>query len=83
MLLNVPPEAIDDPSPSVQPLDPLPLIRRLDMVLTGGTLAPENYRIIHAALSRIGPGSGWEWPKERLSLAIYLILTSPEFAIQR
>jgi len=82
MLLNVPPEAVNDPSPSVAALDPDPLIRRLDLVLTGGNLEPESYRIIREALSRIGPGSGWEWPERRLSLAIYLIVSSPEFAVQ-
>jgi uncharacterized protein (DUF1800 family) len=83
MLLNVPPEAVSDPSPNVAALDPDPLIRRLDLVLTGGTLSPESFRIIREALVRIGPGSGWEWPENRLSLAIHLIVSSPEFAVQR
>lgn len=83
MLLNVPPEAVNDPSPNVAALDPDPLLRRLDLVLTGGTLSPESYRIIREALARIGPGSGWEWPENRLNLAIYLIVSTPEFAVQR
>jgi len=82
MLLNVPASAVNNPDPSVQPLDPDPLIRRLDLVLTGGTLAPESCQIIREALLRIGPGSGWDWPKNRLKLAIHLIVCSPEFAIQ-
>lgn len=81
-LMNVPAEAVGDPSPSVQPLDPDPLIRRLDLVLTGGTLRPESFRIIREALARIGPGSGWEWPENRLKLAIYLIVCSPEYSVQ-
>lgn len=81
-LMNVPAEAIGDPSPSVQPLDPDPLIRRLDLVLTGSTLGPESFRIIREALVRIGPGSGWEWPENRLKLTIYLIVCSPEYAVQ-
>ncbi len=81
-LMNVPAEAIGDPSPSVQPLDPDPLIRRLDLVLTGSTLGPESFRIIREALVRIGPGSGWEWPENRLKLTIYLIVCSPEFSVQ-
>lgn len=81
-LMNVPAEAVGDPSPSVQPLDPDPLIRRLDLVLTGGTLRPESFRIIREALVRIGPGSGWEWPENRLKLAIYLIVCSPEYSVQ-
>jgi uncharacterized protein (DUF1800 family) len=81
-LLNVPAAAVNNPSPSVQPLDPDPLIRRLDLVLTGGTLSPRSFQIIREALNRIGPGSGWEWPRDRLKLAIYLIVSSPEFAVQ-
>jgi uncharacterized protein (DUF1800 family) len=82
-LLNVPPGAVGDPSPNVQPLDPDPLLRRLDLVLTGGRLTPRNFQTIREALQRFGPGSGWEWPKQRLNLAIYLVVTSPEFAVQR
>ena len=83
MLLNVPAAAVNDPYPSLAALDPDPLIRRLDLVLTGGTLSPGSFQIIREALSRIGPGSGWEWPENRLKLAIYLIVCSPEFAVQR
>lgn len=82
MLLNVPAGAVNDPYPSVEALDPDPLIRRLDLVLTGGTLTPRSCQIIHEALARIGPGSQWDWPKSRLKLAIYLIVASPEFAVQ-
>ncbi|WP_052573366.1 DUF1800 family protein [Haloferula sp. BvORR071] len=81
-LLNVPAAAVGQPDPNVQPLDPDPLIRRLDLALTGGTLEPESFQVIHEALARIGPGSGWEWPESRLKLAIYLIVCSPEFAVQ-
>jgi len=81
-LLNVPASAVNQPGPSVQPLDPDPLLRRLDLVLTGGTLDPETFQIIREAMARIGPGSGWEWPEIRLKLAIYLIVSSPEFAVQ-
>ncbi|MBK1815258.1 DUF1800 family protein [Luteolibacter yonseiensis] len=83
MLLNVPAEAVDDPEPDVEPLDPDALIRRLDLVLTGGTLSPDSFQIIREALNRIGPGSGWDWPRNRLKLAIYLIVSSPEFSVQK
>lgn len=82
MLMNVPAAAVNDPYPATPALDPDPLIRRLDLVLTGGTLTPRNFQIIREALARIGPGSQWEWPRSRLKLAIYLIVTSPEFAVQ-
>ncbi|MEZ5303935.1 MAG: DUF1800 family protein [Verrucomicrobiales bacterium] len=83
MLLNVPAAYVSDPSPPVPGLDPDPLIRRLDLALTGGTLRPQTCQVIHEALARIGPGSAWEWPKQRLKLAIYLIVNSPEFAVLR
>lgn len=62
--------------------DPDPLIRRLDLALTGGTLSPRQFQIVREAIERI-PTTGWQWHKERLNLAIYLIVTSPEFAVQR
>lgn len=83
MLLNVPASAVNDPYPSTPALDPDPLIRRLDLVLTGGTLTPRSFQIIREALNRIGPNSQWDWPRSRLKLAIYLIVNSPEFAVQR
>ena len=82
-LLNLPVLDLDqDGQTDVTPLDPDPLIRRLDLVLTGGTLEPESFQVIREALVRIGPGSGWDWHENRLKLAIYLIVCSPEFAVQ-
>ncbi len=83
MLLNVPAAAVNDPYPNVDPLDPDPLLRRLDLALTGGTLTSRNFQIIREALQRLGRNSAYDWPHERLTLAIYLIVTSPEFAVQR
>ena len=80
MLMNIPAEGIGDPDPDVTPLDPDPLIRRLDLVLTGGTLEPESFQIIREGMMRVN--SGWDWPDNRLKLAIYLIVCSPEFAVQ-
>lgn len=62
-------------------MDPDPLLRRLDLALTGGTLTPQSFQIIREALARIGPGA-WDWHEHRLKLAIYLIVCSPEFAVQ-
>ncbi len=81
MLMNVPAAAVNDPSPAGPGLDPDPLLRRLDLVLTGGTLSAPQFQIIREALVRIS--SGWEWPKTRLKLAIYLIVTSPDFCVLR
>ena len=81
--MNIPSLEFDEyGQTTVQPLDPDPLLRRLDLVLTGGTLTPQNFQIIREALARIGPGSTWDWHKERLKLAIYLVVCSPEFAVQ-
>jgi len=81
MLMNVPPAGINDPSPNVTPLDPDALLRRLDLVLTGGTLSAQQFQIIREGMVRIT--SGWEWPRERLKLGIYLIVTSPDFCVLR
>ncbi|MEK7950923.1 DUF1800 family protein [Luteolibacter soli] len=82
MLMNIPSLVFDQyGQTNQQPLDPDPLIRRLDLVLTGGTLTPQSFQIIREALARIGPGS-WYWHEDRLKLAIYLIVCSPEFAVQ-
>ena len=63
-------------------LDPDPLLRRLDLVLTGGTLSPQQFQIIREAMLRIGTGT-WQWHRERLRMAIYLITTSADFNVQR
>ena len=63
-------------------LDPDPLLRRLDLVLTGGTLSPRQFQIVREAMLRIGTGS-WQWHRERLRMAIYLIVTSAEFNVLR
>ncbi len=58
------------------------LMRRLDLVLTGGTLPPEQHQIIREAVEAIPVGS-YNWKNERIQLAVYLIVTSPEAAILR
>ncbi len=82
MLMNIPASGVGDPSPNVTPLDPDPLLRRLDLALTGGTLSPRQFQIIREAMMRVGPGI-YDWPKSRLKLAIYLIVTSPDFCVLR
>jgi uncharacterized protein (DUF1800 family) len=63
-------------------LDPDPLLRRLDLALTGGNLTPHQFQIIREAMLRISTGS-WQWHRERLRMAIYLITTSADFNVQR
>lgn len=70
--------------PAASALDPDPLLRRLDLVLTGGTLSPQQFQIIREAILRIPPtASTNQWHRERLRLAIYLIVTSPDFNVLR
>lgn len=78
----VPAAQIPDDVPAGPPGDPDALLRRLDMALTGGTLSPRQFQIIREAMERIGPPS-WQWHRERLRMAIYLIVTSPDFNVLR
>jgi uncharacterized protein (DUF1800 family) len=73
---------INDNVPSGPALDSDPLLRRLDFALTGGTLSPRQFQIIRESIERISAGS-WQWHRDRLALAIDLIVTSPEFNVQR
>ncbi len=78
----VDPATINQNTPADPGYDPDPLLRRLDFALTGGTLSPRQLQTIREAFLRVPAGS-WQWHRERLWLAIYLITTSPEFAVQR
>ncbi|MCD6051760.1 MAG: hypothetical protein K0Q55_3169 [Verrucomicrobia bacterium] len=80
--LILPEEYHSQNQPNVTPFDTDPLLQRLDMVLTGGTLSPEQFHIIREAVNQI-PTNSWMWHKERVWLAIYLVLTSPDFCVQR
>lgn len=72
----------DDVPPGNLAIDPDPLLRRLDLSLTGGTLPPKQFQIIREAMLRIGT-STWQWHRERLRMAIYLITTSADFNVLR
>jgi uncharacterized protein (DUF1800 family) len=63
-------------------LDPDPLLRRLNLVLAGGTLPPRQFQIIREAMLRV-PTYSWQWHRERFRMAVYLIVTSPEFNVLR
>jgi uncharacterized protein (DUF1800 family) len=58
------------------------LMRRLDLVMTGGTLPPEQHQIIREAVEAIPP-TMWDYKNERIQTAIYLIAGAPEFGVQR
>ncbi|MEO6474606.1 MAG: DUF1800 family protein [Luteolibacter sp.] len=59
------------------------LIRRLDLHLTCGGLSPREFQSIREALLRVDSSVTSTWQTERVNLAVYLILTSPEFCILR
>ena len=78
----VPVAQITQDVPAGPALDPDPLLRRLDLALTGGTLSPQQFQIIREAMLRINPPT-WQWHRQRFRLAVYLITTSPEFNVLR
>jgi len=82
LAMIVPANQINQDVPAGPAADPDALIRRLDLALTGGTLTPRQFQIIREAMLRVGPPS-WEWHQQRLRLAIYLIVTSPDFNVLR
>ncbi len=82
LAMVVPAAQIGSDTPAGPAIDPDPLIRRLDLALTGGTLTPQQFQIIRESMLRVGAGS-WQWHRERLRLAIYLIVTSADFNVLR
>lgn len=56
------------------------LVRRLDLLLTGGRLPKEQHEVIRTAVERINPQM-WQYKLERVRMAISLITDSPEFAV--
>jgi uncharacterized protein (DUF1800 family) len=58
------------------------LMRRLDLLLTGGTLPNAQHEIIREAVEQLQPGM-WQWKEERVRMAIYLIAGAPEYGILR
>jgi len=82
LAMIVPAAQITQDVPTGPAADPDALIRRLDLALTGGTLSAPQFQIIREAMLRLNPPS-WQWHRERLRLAIYLIVTSPDFNVLR
>ena len=82
LAMIVPAAQINQNVPGGPAADPDALIRRLDLALTGGTLSPPQFQIIREALLRLNPPT-WQWHRERLRLAVYLIVTSPDFNVLR
>lgn len=78
----VPAAQIAQDVPAGPALDPDPLLRRLDLALTGGTLSPRQFQIIREAMLRVNPPT-WQWHRQRFRLAVYLITNSAEFNVLR
>ena len=78
----VPVAQIGDDVPAGPAIDPDPLIRHLDLALTDGTLTPRQFQSIREPGPRIGTGT-WQWHRERLRMAIYLIVPSAECNVLR
>ncbi len=58
------------------------LLRRLDLLLTGGTLPNEQHQVIRETVQAMST-TNRGWRTERVRMAVYLISTSPEFGILR
>ena len=74
-------------APELALADDVPgLMRRLDMVLTGGMLSPEQHQIIREAVEAILKQpitKYYSYKLDRVQTAIYLIVSSPEFGMIR
>ena len=58
------------------------LLRRLDLLLTGGTLPNEQHQLVRETVQAMS-NTNRGWRSERVRMAVYLISTSPEFGILR
>lgn len=59
------------------------LMRRLDLVLTGGTLPAEQHQIVREAVEAITKNNSDDYKMDRVYMAVYLISTAPEFGMIR
>jgi uncharacterized protein (DUF1800 family) len=82
LAMIVPAAQINQDVPAGPAADPDPLLRRLDLALTGGTLSPRQFQLIREAMLRL-PTGYWKWHRDRLRVAIYLIVTSADFNVAR
>jgi hypothetical protein len=58
------------------------LMRRLDLLLTGGTLPNQQNEVIREAVEQVN-STMWQWKEERVRMAISLIAGAPEYGILR
>ncbi|OYW72535.1 MAG: hypothetical protein B7Z37_24490, partial [Verrucomicrobia bacterium 12-59-8] len=81
----IPSAHINENTPSAANLLDLDLhLRRLDMMLLGGTMTPQLFQTIRESVDRVKPpGTSWEWHRERLRQLITAIVSSAEFNVLR
>ncbi len=64
--------------------DPQVLVNKLDVLLTHGMLTDETREIIETALEAMTHDNLWSYYLEyRVNMALYLIMISPDYAIQK
>jgi uncharacterized protein (DUF1800 family) len=74
---------LPDLKPELALYDDIPaMMRRLDLLLTGGALSPQQHEVIREAVEQVNP-TMWQWKEERARMAIYLIAGAPEYGILR
>jgi uncharacterized protein (DUF1800 family) len=59
------------------------LIDRYDLLFLGGRMSTPMRNLLLAHLNDIAPGSWEGWARERVQDALWLILTSPEYVVER
>ncbi|MDB6006211.1 MAG: hypothetical protein JWR15_3198, partial [Prosthecobacter sp.] len=81
----IPSSHINEDTPSVANLMDLdPLIRRLDLMLLGGTMTPQLFQNLRESIDRVKPpDASWKWHRERLRQLIGAIVSSAEFNVLR
>ena len=63
--------------------DPAALVDNVTSILTGGTISDRTKGIIADAVSKLTPADDPMVQKERVRTALYLTMTSPDYAVQK
>ncbi|WP_395748212.1 DUF1800 family protein [Prosthecobacter sp.] len=81
----IPSAHINEDTPSVSNLMDLDLhIRRMDLMLLGGTMTPQLFQCLRESVDRVKPpDASWQWHRERLRQLITSIVSSAEFNVLR
>ncbi len=63
--------------------DPAALINNVSTLLTGGTMSDHSRTVITEAVGKVLPDNDPQVLKERVRMAIYLTMISPDYAVQK